>query len=458
MERLVRWPIGIALLAGYAGLLVCLTWTRPLWLDEILLLLITRENSFSQRMEMIRETPGAVPLGYELQHFVGHIFGQSTFTARAPSEVFGIVSLIAMLWLAREIQVRGRLLMAAAWVLLPILLRYALEGRPYSQALALSAASTLVLFRILRAPRVTLAIIYAVLVFAALCTQPYSLFLQAGLVAPLLLEWRAPQMRRALVLCTAALGAAVAAFAPWVAWSGHGWTQYASRIGQEFHLTARLPLMLVRELSGGSYICSLSLLTFVAAGCFSRKMNPRTKRQLLAGIGASVVLALAGDLVFNYFFATRQVLFALIPMCLLAGEGWAEAAAGRRAAYGRPILAAILLVSAAVKDLSYFRDRSENWESAARRLQRDARSACILYPTTDLPQVYEYFEPALGNHRCEPSRWVAKVLLPISRYSSPVSVGAASDELKRKGYTMEEVEEAGQPIEIRKYADGAGLW
>src|SRR5579872_4461464 len=120
-------------MAVYSGILLSLTWVRPLWLDEILELLITRENSLAARMQMIRETPGAVPLGYEVQHLVTRILGRSTFSARVPSEVFSILSLIAMLWLAREIGTRGRLLVAAVWALLPILLRYAEEGRPYSQ-------------------------------------------------------------------------------------------------------------------------------------------------------------------------------------------------------------------------------------------------------------------------------------------------------------------------------------
>lgn len=454
----MRWPIWIALTAAYSSLLISLTWARPLWLDEILELLITRDNRLAERLQMIRETPGAVPLGYEVQHLVTRVFGQSMFTARVPSEVFSILGLIAMLWLAREIQVRGWILLVAVWTLLPILLRYALEGRPYSQALALSATSTIVLFSLLREPRVAKAIVYAGLVFAALCTQPYSLFLQAGLLTPLLFEWKTPRIRRALILSGTALGCAVLAFAPWVAWSGHGWTQYASRIGQEFHLTGRLPLMLVRELSGGSYFCSLSLLVFAAAGCASRRMNPLTKRQLLTGIGACVILALAGDLTFNYFFATRQVLFALIPICLLAGEGWAVAAASRRATYSGPILAAVLLVSAVIKDYSYFRDRSENWRSTAQRLENDTRSACILYPPTDLPQVYEYFEPVLGERRCEPSRLMPTVFLPVSRYSAPAAVREASEELKTKGYTVEQIDHAGDPIEIRKYTETHGLW
>ena len=216
--------------------------------------------------------------------------------------------------------------------------------------------------------------------------------------------------------------------------------------------------MLVRELSGGSYFCSLSLLLFAAAGCASRRMNPLTKRQLLTGIGASMILALAGDLTFNYFFATRQVLFALIPICLLAGEGWAVAAASRRATYGGPILAAVLLASALIKDYSYFRDRSENWRSTAQRLENDTRSACILYPPTDLPQVYEYFEPALGERRCPPGRLMPTVFLPVTRYSAPAAIREASEELKTKGYTVEQIDHAGDPIEIRKYTETHGLW
>jgi hypothetical protein len=445
----IRPRYWIAFLAAYTGVLLSLTWARPLWLDEILELLITREDGFRSRLEMIRETPGAVPLGYEVQHVVTRVLGESVFSARLPSELFALVSLCAMLWLAREIQVRGRVFLALVWTLLPILLRYALEGRGYSQALALSAASTLVFFRLLRDPRASIAALYAALVFAAISTQPYSLFLQVGLLAPLVFERRKPLMRRALILGGISIACAVLAFAPWVFWSGHNWTQYASRIKQEFHLTARLPLLLIREISGGSYFCSLGLLTFAVAGSVSRRMNPLTKRQLLTGIGACVALALAGDLTFHYFFATRQVLFTLVPLCLLAGEGWAEAA--WRGPYLRSALLTLFLVATVLKDFSYFRDRSENWKSAALRLEIVTRSACIFYPPNDLPQVYEYFEPALQDRKCEPRRFTDTVYLPVTRYTAVNDARAAFRELTSNGYSLDQVERAGEPIEIRKY-------
>lgn len=449
--RSLRSPVWIALLAAYAGILLSLTWARPLWLDEILELLITREAGFLRRLEFIRETPGAVPLGYEVQHLVMRVLGQSTFSARLPSELFSIASLCILLWLARELQLRGRVFVAIVWALLPILLRYAVEGRGYSQALALSAASTLLLFRMLREPRAAIAVVYTVLVFAAIATQPYSLFLQVGLVAPLVFEWRKPQLRRALILCVISLACAVLAFAPWVVWSGHDWSQYASRIRQDFHLTAKLPLLMIREISGGSYFCSLSLLAFVAAGCVSRRMSPLTKRQLLAGVGSCVILAITGDLTFHYFFATRQILFILIPFCLLAGEGWTVIVTAWRGSYLRTALLAVFLVSAALKDFSYFRDGSENWRSAALRLEIGTRSACILYPPNDLPEVYEYFVPDLRGRKCERGRVADPVYVPVTKYTAASDARAAAEELTTKGYSLEQVERAGEPIEIRKY-------
>lgn len=449
--RSLRSPVWIALLAAYAGILVSLTWARPLWLDEILELLITREDGFLRRLEFIRETPGAVPLGYEVQHLVVHVLGQSTFSARLSSELFSVASICILLWLARELQVRSRVFVAIIWGLLPILLRYAVEGRGYSQALALSAASTLMLFRVLREPRAAIALVYTGLVFAGIATQPYSLFLQVGLVAPLVFERRKPQLRRALILCVISFACAVLAFAPWVVWSGHNWSQYASRIRQDFHLTARLPLLLIREISGGSYFCSLSLLAFAVAGCISRRMNSLVRRQLLTGVGSCVVLALAGDLAFHYFFATRQVLFTLIPLSLLAGEGWAEAATGWRGQYLRPAVAAVFLLSTVLKDFGYFRDRSENWMDAAQRLEVGTRAACVLYPPNDLPQVYEYFEPDLKGRKCGPGRVRATVYVPVTRYTALDDARAASEELAGKGYSLEQIERTREPIEIRKY-------
>jgi uncharacterized membrane protein len=392
-----------------------------------------------------------VPLGYEIQHLVVRVFGPGLLSARLPSELFGVAGLAALMWLAREVRSRGRMFAAILWSFLPILLRYAAEARPYSLALALSVISTALLFRIVREPRASWTILYGLCVLAGLCTQPYSVFLQIGLLAPLLFERRPPAQFRALAPGVCALSAALLAFAPWVVWSGRYWSQYASRLHEDFQFTPKLPLVFFREISGGSYVCSAVLFIFVVTGCLSRRISPLVKRQLLSGIGACVLLALAGDSMFHYFFAARQVLFTLVPMCVLAGEGWAEMQGSVQRPYVKATLAAVFLIAAGVKSWRYFDDHSENWGAASQHLLLATRSSCILYPSSDLPEVYEYFEPGLQARRCAQGRYTPTVILAVTNYSAPVKTREASEALAANGYSVEGIDRLGKHIEIRRY-------
>jgi len=444
---LTLWAI---VFAAYAAVLVSLTWARPFWLDELLQLLITRDPNSASRWTMMHQTPGAVPLGYEVQRLIIQWLGYSVFAARLPAEVFSVLALGGVLLAAREIGTRGRGFAALVWAMVPLLLRYAVEARPYSQSLFLSAAATALLFRIGREPKARWVALYALCITAGLYTQPYSLFLQAGLAAPLLFRQRDPGARRAFWLGSACLAGGVLLFAPWVLSSARGWTEYAHSMEETLVLPGKLPLLLVREISGGSYVCSLSLLAFAAAGCASRRLGGLAKRQLLAGAAACVLLALACDTVFGYFFAIRQVISALVPLCLLAGEGWAEAG-DRWGRYPRLALLVPLVAASLVKDVRQFRDRSEDWQLAARQLERASASGCVLYLHADLPGLYEFFAPELRARACEPVHSAANVFVPVTRYSIAEEVRRTDGSLAALGYRPGGSYRESELLEIRRY-------
>jgi hypothetical protein len=401
---------------------------------------------------MIRETPGAVPVGYEIQRLTLSALGYSTFSARLPSELFSVLALAGILLVAREIRLHSLVFLGLLWAFIPLQLRYAVEGRPYSESLFFSIASTLFLFRLIREPRMLWALFYAASVVAGIYTQPYSLLLQIGLVIPLLLDLRTSTTRRTLLICFVSLVGAGLLFAPWLLWSGHQWSVYAEQTGQNLHMSAKLPLVLLREFSGGGYVCSLSLLGFVAVGCTSQRMSVTLKYQLLGGTISCVLLAIVGDLVFHYFFAIRQVIFVLVPLCLLAAEGWTQAAA-RWGAYPRVLLLVPLIISALVKDARYFRDHSENWASAAQRLSLKAETGCVLYPPRDSSQFYEFFQPRLRWQECQPDRYAEHIFVPVTKYTPAEGVRQTSERLALMGYQYqaEEVHPIGETIEIHEY-------
>lgn len=437
-------------LAAYLGTLIALTWARPLWLDEILTLLISRENGFVHRMIVTHLAPGAVPLGFEVQRLFVQAFGFSRFSVRLPSELCSVLALAGMLLLAREIGTRGVAFVGVVWAVLPMFLRYAVEARPYSQALFLSVASTALLFRMMREPRTAWVVLYGTSVLAGIYTQPYSLFLQGGLLAPLLFEWRDASARRTLLIAAACLLAGVLLFAPWVLWSAHAWSSYTQGMDRSASLPEKLPLVLLREFAGGGYVCSLSFLIFAAVGCLSTRVTGLVKAQLVGGVASCIVLALAGDVAFHYFYAARQVMFALIPLTLLAGEGWAEAWS-RWGPYPRVVLLITLLASSVIKDHGYFVDASENWREAAERLEQAAQAGCVWFLPRDGSGNYDLFEPNLPMRSCGGQPKTGLVLVPISKYSTPDDVRAAAEALKSQGFRPKKKDRVNGVLEIQMY-------
>jgi uncharacterized membrane protein len=116
-----------------------------LWLDEVLQLIGTRpERTLSEVIAYVPENPGSAPLGYLVQHAVLNLFGVSRWATRLPAALFAIASCIGTIVLARRVGARYPWLAGIIICSLPLTLRYATEGRPYSQAVFPSLPCTLI--------------------------------------------------------------------------------------------------------------------------------------------------------------------------------------------------------------------------------------------------------------------------------------------------------------------------
>ncbi len=73
--RSLKW-----LLIAYALILLAAVSIRPLWVDEVVQLLITTSSSVSSMIRSIPINPGATPLGYLTQHPFVRAFGLSAFS------------------------------------------------------------------------------------------------------------------------------------------------------------------------------------------------------------------------------------------------------------------------------------------------------------------------------------------------------------------------------------------
>ncbi len=381
MSRIsARWVVGL-----YALLLCALAPLRPLWLDELLQLSDTWHHSLTQTLNSVAHNPGGVPLAYLAENLFVNETGVPFYMAHAFSIVCAVGGLASLIWLARLLRATGGWRpVAPVYALLPISLRYAVEARQYGPALALSIAATALLAWLDQRPSWGKAFLYAVVLALGMYTQPYVAFVVA---AHLVWAWRQKCLR--FVFAGAAVGALL--FLPWYLYARGFWLQAVKEAGYRSSLTWTTPLMMARELSGAGYLLTVALLVLAVRGYLRTEMPGSAKRLLLLWIVVPVPLVMLADSLFHYFFAIRQLLFIVPPLCVLAAEGLE---ALQKA--WRPIVAVALLAAACVYDFRWFAHSKEDWRlpaAAARRLV--APGTCALAAPNSAADLYRLYEPSL---------------------------------------------------------------
>jgi len=128
---------------------------------------------------------GGAPLGFLAQRVFVLTMGLTPLAARAAPAIFGLLSAITLAGFARDLKASASTVVLAAFLVTPMQLRYAVEARPYSQALFFALAALWCLWRLAQAPSWRLAAAYAALVTAGLYTQPLSAAVQLGALAAL---------------------------------------------------------------------------------------------------------------------------------------------------------------------------------------------------------------------------------------------------------------------------------
>ena len=149
--------------------------------------------------------------------------------------------------------------------------------------------------------------------------------------------------------------------------------------------------MILRELSGGGYLLTGALLALSLGGFRRIQMSKSAKRLLLLWIVVPVPLAILGNLLFHYFFATRQLFFIIPPLCLLATEGIRALQNG-----WRPVVAVTLAAVACVYDVRWFSHSKEDWSLPAAQARRVVvPGTCVLAVPKAAADFYRLYEPSL---------------------------------------------------------------
>lgn len=401
----------LTLLLYSVVVLFSLSWT-PLWLDEVQQFGNTRHSSVQELMRWVQVNAGASPLPYLAQRAVANILGYSAFAARLPAALCSILSGAVFAGLCFRLLDRGRWIGLVLFLVLPLQFRYGLEARVYSQGLLFALLSMWLYLRLRDRPSAGLAVLYGTAVALGLYSQPLTIFVALAALAE----------GRNLRYTVPAVGGAVVAFLPWYVLQREAQIQYALMVKPIAFFSARqiTPLVLLHDLSGGGYACTAAVLVLAAIGArFSQKLL----WHILAVSFAGPILM---DVVFNYFFAERQLLFAMPALILLAALGVQKSPRLLGCA-----LLGVFLISAAIKD---FRQATVPKDDLARTADAIAAhipsDACILTAPPEHVAFYSFLRPELEGRACTRDREYPEILAVTDSYTSSAERATLLDSLR----------------------------
>jgi hypothetical protein len=207
-------------------------------------------------------------------------------------------------------------------------------------------------------------------------------------------------------------------FLPWYRYAAPFWVGTIKSGDVHFQLSAKTPLMLIREITGAGYIGGIGIILLAALGFQRGTTTVALKWLLVLSVVIPVVCALVADEVFDYFLAIRQMIFVLPPLVLLAGDGLSALmeAMPRRVIVATGLLAMIFVGY----DLRWMVKPREDWQKAADALEASSleHKACTLYAPSEALSFYEFFEPRLAATICESHQGRGPVVLAISPYAT----------------------------------------
>jgi 4-amino-4-deoxy-L-arabinose transferase-like glycosyltransferase len=421
---------GLLLSLVFLAFAIAFSGALPLWLDEILQLLETRDTSVVQMLTVLPRNPGAAPLGYLVQQTTLRIGGYSVRRARLPMAVFASAAVFLVTLLAFELGIRWPWLAATLFAMFPLTFRYATESRVYSQALLFSLLATLIYVRAAKRPSWGLMLVYGLVLTAAIYTQAFAA--SVGLAHVL---WSLLRREKTLFWMGAVvLAAAVLLFLPWYFWSKDMWAAGIGPNALHFSITFRTPLMLFRELAGAGYWGSGLLLILCVIAILSGMPSPGTQSLLIVMIAVPILAILAADFAFNYFIAARQFIWVLPAVALLA--------AGAVEKYPRCglALAAGFCFVGLMQSAKYFTAPHEDFHLAAGELMKQSQQGvCVVFAPKELSRLYEFFEPKVAAAPCD----MPRLVLAVTPYTSEKDRTTATAEIMGRGYKKEREEQLG---------------
>ena len=399
----------LALVAAvYSAVLLALVPVKPLWLDEVIELNVTSADA----LQKIAESPGGAPLGYAGQWMLRPFRGTNPiWQSRLPSVVAAVASLIAFLLLCRRLLARREAIFIAGflWCICPLALRYALEGRPYMQGTLFAMLAVLAQLRLGERVSAVRFFALAVSLAAAIYSQPFALF------APLVFSaWEVAKRRewKLAFITASAYAAAALSFMPWYLHVQHYWSGSLLPNRGQFRMDAYLFATLLKECVGDGYPAAIAAILAAAYGAIRGRSEPT-----LVVVG-TVVLALAADARFHYFFATRQIIYMLPFLLILMAEGLVMLWRHPPHRIAAVVLGGVFVVASLAKDYRHLADHTEDWARLTVVVKGALNGGCLLTPTRDEASLYSMIDPQMSHYVCGPNL-ANRVVVPITTYAGP---------------------------------------
>ncbi len=444
------------------AVLLCLS-LRPLWIDEVVQLTSTTLSSASAMLKTIPINPGATPLGYLTQRpFVLSANG-SAFWARFPSGLFSIASALLLIEVCRKIKLPSSLTILAVvgYMFLPSQFRYATEARPYAEGLFFTVVTLLMFVLLLKSPGWRSASGYIASMTLSFYCQPFSALPALAMSAYIVAVSLKNKLWNNAVRHLACIVVPVLAFLPWYVFASKAWR--AGILLERFHFnwTSSIMLDAVKGLSGGSFVCSASVVVLACIGSSSGLLQTPladrpvriSARELL--ICSAVCLPLgvfACDAVFGYFFAARQFVFEAPVLSILVAAGLWTVWMSSRVVAG--LLATVFVAASLASTISYQTHYKEDWKAAAAAVSAAAQQGyCIMIAGDQNIVIYALFEPGLSADACSATSSPRKVALVSNLYTSSADLRRANSELAAEGYeTRRTVVRGGTTVSLIEYA------
>jgi hypothetical protein len=236
----------------------------------------------------------------------------------------------------------------------------------------------------------------------AVYTQPFGLFVVAAHLGWAILTWKPGHIPRSgQLILNAGIAAAAGglAFLPWFFFARSHWHQAISAAGTGTGMDLKTPILIVREITGAGFPGAV-LISILAFFGWTATGRPRHERLFWAlALTAPMLLTVAADAAFGYFFAIRQMIFVLPALAMLAAFGL-EA---YMAKHGKAVVTVVtvLFVTFLYADFRFLTRPREDWQQASKAAETEVRTgACYAPLPKSSGSLFEFFYPVLALHRC----------------------------------------------------------